>query len=168
MIKLSVKVPITKPDVVGQKSARARKDQRLREEFKKQQLTIPPPNSNLQYLKNVHDEGRFQIDQSARSTTGTLASIVAPAGMTFYYLGGVWDAKTTNANVTIFLRNDGVTVESHSNQIVPSQIFGTLGLQFDSMIGDGTRAYTLEVTFTGTGSARGTIFGYFASTPTVV
>ncbi len=162
----SVKVPITKADVLGQKSARARKDQRLREEFKKQQLTIPLPNSDLQFLKNVHDEGRFQIAQANSSATGTIVSIVPPTAITFYFLGAVFNTQISSGTATFNLENDGTRRERHTFQGNGTAHSFKFGLDFDSMVGDGIKAYTVTWVESATASVNATLWGYFASTPT--
>ncbi len=133
--------------------------------FKEQQLNIPLPNSDLQYLKNVHDEGRFQISRSQISTTGTICSITPPNGTTFYYLGGVYHVNQISGTTRIELQNDGTIREQHRFTATVDTSAFKLGLDYDSLIGDGSKAYTLEGSIATTAVIDGTIWGYFANTP---
>ena len=166
---MSVKVPITKADVVGQKSTRARADQKRRAEFKKQQATIPLPNSDLQFIKNIHDEGRFVLVQGARTTDGTVCSIIPANGTTFYLLGASTSMEVITGTGKANLERNGELREKHIAIGNNTNTSFNFGLRFDSMIGNGTKAYTIEFT-EGAGNVKinATLYGYFANTPTVV
>ena len=157
-------MPITKADKVGQQSAKSKKYQRSREAFKKQQALIPLPNSDLQFLKNIFDEGRFQLSRSQQVATATISTITPPNGQTFYYLGGVIDVQHLTGTTSIQLENDGNIRERHRYVAIDDSRID-LGLKFDSLIGDGTKAYTLTTVQSGNAVVDGSIWGYFANTP---
>ena len=164
---MSVKVPISKAAVVGQKSARARKDQRARAEFKRQQSTIPLPTSDLQYLKNIHDQGRFvHTGNQQANQTQVLATIIPPEGTTFYFLGGFCRSSIA-AGSTFRLRVviDGVTTVLEN--VFSSLTTGTyvFDLPFGSVVGNGVNAWEIHFTDSGNDTGNAAIWGYFADTP---
>ncbi len=118
------------------------------------------------FLKRIHDEGRFRTSEGARSTDGIMASIVPLNGETFYLLGGKFQLQTTGGG-RIELNNDGVIRERYGAEI-NGIVKGAWVITTDSLIGDGIKAYTVDLTNeSGASAVSGSIFGYIESSPTL-
>jgi len=115
-----------------------------------------------------------------RTSTGTLATITPPANTTFVLVGArisnlVWSSGTAAKNVTVELRNEA-NVRDILGFAGGTVLFGAGGggagdgisiIKGDTLIGDGIKTYTLEVTsITAPVQVRvgGTIFGYLRNT----
>ncbi len=122
--------------------------------------------TDLQFLKTIHDEGRFRISEGSRSTDGTMASIVPNQGETFYFLGGKFQIQTTGGG-RIELNNDGVIRERYS-AVINGIVEGAWKLTTDSLRGDGIKAYTVDLANeSGASAVSGSIFGYIIASPTI-
>ena len=129
-------------------------------------LAATDAKTDQAFLKTIHDEGRFRIDEGARSTDGTMASIIPLNGETFYLLGGKYQIQTTGGG-RIELNNDGVIRERYGAEI-NGIVKGAWVITTDSLIGDGIKAYTVDLTNeSGASAVSGSIFGYIESSPTL-
>ncbi len=123
-------------------------------------------NSDIQFIKNVHDELRFQIQVDVLQALGDEVVITPPNGTTFYFLGASVSYEVVSGTATIGLFNDEVArdrvllIGDNTNDYVK------IALQFDSLIGNGAREYKLRMEPISIGAditATGTIWGYFAN-----
>ena len=153
MIKLSVKVPIRKTKL-GKRSPQSKKFQNT--------------TSDLEFLKEISDFGEVIIRSGNRSTTGTAVSFVVPDGKTFYFISGFFQISTQTSG-SIRLQNDGVTREDYVGIAGTVEAFrGAWQLPTDSLIGDGVKAYTIDVTAgAGTNRIGGSIVGYIINSETL-
>ena len=139
----------------------------LRLQFKEQQSEIPLPQSDLQYLKNVHDEGRFVHTANQQATsTQVLAQIIPPEGTTFYFLGGFCRSSVA-AGSTFRLRTVINGVTTNLENVFSSLTTGpyVFDLPFGSIVGNGVNAWQIHFTDSGSDTGNAALWGYFANTP---
>ena len=123
-------------------------------------------NTDLQFMKDLADRGKFRTREGSRSDSGTVASFTPNQGETFYFLGGTW-VFNTDGGGSVRLLNDGV-VRERQNADTVNQTRGNWNLEGDSLIGNNSKAYTIElVNESGSSACSGSIFGYVEQSETL-
>ncbi len=123
--------------------------------------------TDIAFLKKLGDEGKLITRSGTRTTVGTIVSIIPSNGETFYYLFGSWSIQTTGS-ATATLNNNANEIESvtvDSTQVTRDGLFVT---KFNAMIGDGIRAFTVELDAeTGATTAQASITGFIEKSKTL-
>ena len=133
-------------------------------EFEK--ISFVDSTTDLAFLKQIHDGVRLITSEGSRSTDGEMASIVPLNGETFYLLGGKYQIQTTGGG-RMELNNDGVIRERYNAEI-NDIVKGAWVITTDSLRGNGTKAYTVDLfNESGTTAVSGSIFGYVQASPTL-
>ena len=151
---VNIQVPITQKDKFG--FARSQPEPKITEKT---------ANSDLEFLKQLADQGRLVTATGSRTTTGTLAEIIPQNGETFYLIDAQYNFDSSSALATIELRNDGTVKSIITSPGTP--IVGFFAVKFDSLVGNGVKQYDVLVTDVGTTTADVTINGYLLPSETV-
>ena len=110
-----------------------------------------------QWLHDLFLNGNFV----SRINTGLtpIVQFVPPKNKTFWFLAARV-VNTTNASHQVSLQNDGVEVD---RIIAGRDSTNSFKLPVDTLVGDGTKAYSLQ-NLTGVGDLFGIIIGYLEDT----
>ncbi len=151
---MSVKVPIASKEV-------------LKSIARKVNTLFDQPLGDSQFFQKLADEGRLVIVNNQKNNPSTVVEVIPNQGETFYLMSALFNINSANIN-TIELRN-GDTVRETINTLADTVERGNFQLPFDSLIGDGTKSYSIEWTVEGAGSntVDATLIGYIKPSPTV-
>ncbi len=128
-----------------------------------EQFRIPADLPDLTFLRRLSIQGRLWFEQATASVTTTaLISRVPPTGATdFIYLMITSASGNVGTGYSVTLNNNGMSrIIAFQNSLAGAGTFPII----DSLVGDGNKAYTIDVTETAASVLRISLFGWTENT----
>ena len=119
-------------------------------------------------MRKLSEQGRLiNLTGTATGTEAGFVSLTPPNGSTFFYTDGFFSTGSGDADIQIDLVSGGVIIDSVAADANQTNN-GAFHIDFNQLIGNGTRTIQMNTTYSGAGAQTTTagFSGYLDNTDT--
>ena len=133
-----------------------------RERFLEDKFMAKSANTDLQFLKDLADQGKMVVRSGSSGSSGTIVTFTIPSGSTFYLMKTSFDGDFTNAILNFTNPTEQIDLFGATATNLPGKFQIEEGV---ALVGDGNRA--IEIEGTGVGVSMSASFtGYISNSVT--